>query len=345
MARLLAPLPLALISLLVPAAALAEGKAPSLPRDAKVAAKPVTKRAPTAMHTTPIAVPERPRTKAATLAVAAPTTDAKAAENKVETKVVAKSDAKDPKKVEATKPKPPCLREPVRILRGLEEDQFSLTRCDGSPVADGVARLSILARPGSAAKPTLPMSVLEKAPGQDLAPGIRKLEPKLAVLLQSVVDHFGKTAGAVGGLKVFVVSGYRPASAGSYHATGRALDFSIPGVRNEDLVAFCKTLPDAGCGYYPNSSFVHMDAREGGTGHVSWIDASGPGEPARYVSAWPPVREPDLPVDATAKLDLPALPADVTTMPTTTDVPIGATKAGEATDRVAQDDLLGALTP
>jgi hypothetical protein len=28
--------------------------------------------------------------------------------------------------------------------------------------------------------------------------------------------------------------------------------------------------------------------REPGTGHVSWIDASGPGEAARYVTAWPP---------------------------------------------------------
>lgn len=54
------------------------------------------------------------------------------------------------------------------------------------------------------------------------------------------------------------------------------------------MVAFCKTLADTGCGFYPNSSFVHIDVREPGAGHVSWIDASGPGETPRYVSVWPP---------------------------------------------------------
>jgi hypothetical protein len=62
----------------------------------------------------------------------------------------------------------------------------------------------------------------------------------------------------------------------------------VTGVSNEELVAFCKTLSDTGCGYYPNSSFVHVDVRLPGTGSVSWIDASGPGEPPRYVTQWPP---------------------------------------------------------
>jgi hypothetical protein len=99
--------------------------------------------------------------------------------------------------------------------------------------------------------------------------------------LQRVVDHFGARS-------VTVVSGYRPASLGSFHQSARALDFHLAGVRNEALVAFCRTLPDTGCGYYPNSSFVHMDVRPEGTGHVFWIDASGPGEPAQYVASWPP---------------------------------------------------------
>jgi hypothetical protein len=59
-------------------------------------------------------------------------------------------------------------------------------------------------------------------------------------------------------------------------------------------VAFCRGLRDTGCGYYPNSSFVHFDVRPGGTGHVYWIDASGPGEAARYVSSWPPPRDEPL---------------------------------------------------
>ena len=48
------------------------------------------------------------------------------------------------------------------------------------------------------------------------------------------------------------------------HSTGRAMDFRIDGVKNEDVVAFCKTINDTGCGFYPNSSFVHMDVREAG---------------------------------------------------------------------------------
>jgi hypothetical protein len=65
----------------------------------------------------------------------------------------------------------------------------------------------------------------------------------------------------------------------------------VAGVSNEELVAFCKTLPDTGCGYYPNSSFVHVDVRNPGTGSVTWIDSSGPGEAPHYVKQWPPPPE------------------------------------------------------
>jgi hypothetical protein len=60
---------------------------------------------------------------------------------------------------------------------------------------------------------------------------------------------------------------------------GRALDFRIRGVRNEELWAFCRTLRNAGCGYYPNSTFVHLDVRES---KAFWIDRSRPGEPPQY---------------------------------------------------------------
>ncbi len=87
------------------------------------------------------------------------------------------------------------------------------------------------------------------------------------------------------------MSGYRPQSRGSQHQTARALDLRVAGVRNEELVAFCKTLTDTACGYYPNSSFVHVDVRNPGTGSVTWIDASGPHEAPRYVKQWPPPPE------------------------------------------------------
>ena len=294
MARFTA-LPLALVSLfLAHSPAFAESKPPS--DGAKQAKRP-----PTAMHTTTLTVPSRH---------AAPAPDAKPA-------------PKDDKKA-ATKPKPPCLRDAVTITRGVEEDRFSLTRCDGSPAPDAVAHLSILARPGSALRPSGPLPA-DRAVGTDVAPGIRKLDPKLLVKLQLIADHFQKAG--VPPQKLHVISGYRPASAGSFHATGKALDFRMDAVSNEELVSFCKTLPDTGCGYYPNSSFVHLDVRDPGAGHVAWIDASGPGEAARYVSSWPPPPEPTAPVDATAKLDLPELPmdehpADATSMAASLGVPL-----------------------
>jgi len=181
--------------------------------------------------------------------------------------------------------KKPCLNEMIEVVRGPEESRFALTKCDGSAAPLALEQLSILARAGSAAKPTEPVSALAKSTGTQIAPGIKRVDPGLLSRLQTIVTHFAKGSQHA---KVAVISGYRPKSEGSYHASAKALDFRIEGVRNEEVVAFCKTLVDTGCGYYPNSSFVHVDVRPVGTGHVSWIDASGPGESPRYVASWPP---------------------------------------------------------
>jgi hypothetical protein len=205
-----------------------------------------------------------------------------------------------------TAQKPPCMRDAIDVMRGAEEERVTLTKCDGSVAPLAVESLSILTRPGSAAKPAAPTSELAKKSGSEIAPGIRRIDARLVERLQTMIDHFAPAKGAAAP-KVFVVSGYRPASAGSFHANGRALDFRIEGVKNEELVAFCKTLPDTGCGFYPNSSFVHVDVRDAGAGHVSWIDASGPGESPKYVAAWPPPKsdgDSDLdPAHLLAKLD------------------------------------------
>ena len=200
---------------------------------------------------------------------------------------LAKVTSRTPATVSAKIAKPAlasCVHEPVEISRGTEGEKFSLTRCDGSVAPMAVERLSVLARPGSAERPA-DLTPLAKIKGAELAPGVLRIDPKLVERLQSVVDHFSKIGAA---LKITVVSGYRPSASGSYHASGRALDFRIEGVHNEALVAFCKTIPDTGCGYYPNSSFVHLDVRDPATGHVSWIDASSTGETPRYVVKWPP---------------------------------------------------------
>ena len=191
------------------------------------------------------------------------------------------------------------MKPAIEVSGAGESATFSLAKCDGEPAPLAIDQLSILARPGSAAKPKVTVDVLAKSHGTEVSPGIRRIDPRLVERIEEVVDHFRKPGSPS---KITVVSGYRPKSAGSYHQSGRAIDFRIEGVQNEDLVAFCKTLKDTGCGYYPNSVFVHMDVRNEGAGHVAWIDVSRPGEAPKYVSAWPAAGD-----DASK---LPALPAD-----------------------------------
>jgi hypothetical protein len=205
----------------------------------------------------------------------------------------------------------PCFSPTIEVMRGTEADRFSLTKCDGTLAPTALEHLSVLARPGSAGKPEKAWTELAKVKSANIAAGIRRVDAGLAARLETVIAHFtkdGKTP------RIEVISGYRPASVGSFHANGRALDFHVDGVSNEALVAFCKTLNDTGCGYYPNSSFIHMDVRPPGTGHVQWIDASGPGETPHYVSAWPAPPEPALPSDvndpAPSDEELPPLPVD-----------------------------------
>jgi len=190
-----------------------------------------------------------------------------------------------------------CLKPVVEVVTGSESASFSLAKCDGTAAPQAVDQLSILARPSSAAKPK--MDKLEKTKGPNVAPGVRRIDSRLVQRLELAIEHFAKGSQAP---RIQLVSGYRPKSAGSFHQSGRALDFRIDGVTNEALVAFCKTLPDTGCGYYPNSLFVHMDVRDAGAGHVAWVDASRPGEAPRYVSSWPP--------PASEANKLPALPAE-----------------------------------
>jgi hypothetical protein len=199
-----------------------------------------------------------------------------------EPKADAKSDGK-PRRVSARSAA--CSKDPIEMIRGPEIEKFELTKCDGTLAPLAVEHLSVLIRPGSAARPVTPLAELAKKKGNELAHGVHRIDERLATRIQSLADHFAKPGTP---LKLSVVSGVRPTSIGSMHATGRAIDFRIEGTRNEDVVAFCKTLTDTGCGFYPNSSFVHLDVRDPGAGHVSWIDASGPGESPRYVTAWPP---------------------------------------------------------
>ena len=100
-----------------------------------------------------------------------------------------------------------------------------------------------------------------------------RADQRLVRLLVMVSDRFG-------GRPLRVVSGYRTTSffEGSKHKSSRAVDFSIPGVPNEALRDYLRTIPNVGVGYYPNSSFVHLDVREYS---AYWVDHAGPGEAPR----------------------------------------------------------------
>ncbi|MGH7269064.1 MAG: YcbK family protein [Polyangiaceae bacterium] len=173
----------------------------------------------------------------------------------------------------------------MEVVAGSESATFSLTRCDGAASSTGIAQLSVLARPASAAKPKETIERLSQTRGIEIASGIRRLDARLVRRIELAVDHF-RNEGQVP--RIVLSAENKPSNKGSFHSSGRALDFRIDGVDNGALASFCKTLHDTGCGFYPNSDFVHIDARRAGAGHVAWIDVSHPGETPRYVSAWPP---------------------------------------------------------
>jgi uncharacterized protein YcbK (DUF882 family) len=101
-------------------------------------------------------------------------------------------------------------------------------------------------------------------------------DPRLVALIGVVSNHFGKPLEVVSGYRAYTPTQYTPHSR---HNFGRALDFRVQGVRNEELRDFCRTLHNTGCGYYPNSTFVHLDVRDAS---AYWVDLSRPGEPPHY---------------------------------------------------------------
>lgn len=102
------------------------------------------------------------------------------------------------------------------------------------------------------------------------------MDRRLLMLLAKVSDAFG-------GRTLRAVSGYRTTSysSESKHPLGRACDFHVLGVPNTALRDYVRTFNDVGVGYYPNSTFVHLDSRDY---DAYWVDYAGPGEPPRYAS-------------------------------------------------------------
>ena len=104
-----------------------------------------------------------------------------------------------------------------------------------------------------------------------LSPGRRSphpIAPHLLNLVYRTMLHFHAPL-------VHVISGYRADRAGSRHTQGRAIDFVIPGVSNEDLASYVQGFGFVGVGIYPNSGFVHLDVRPAS---FFWVDRSLPDE-------------------------------------------------------------------
>jgi uncharacterized protein YcbK (DUF882 family) len=104
------------------------------------------------------------------------------------------------------------------------------------------------------------------------------MSPRLVRVLYQVGRHYP-------GRRVEVVSGYRHPTVAknprSPHMQGMACDFRIPGVKNSELRDYLRrSFEKVGVGYYPNSSFVHLDMRKDRS--AFWIDYSGPGERSMY---------------------------------------------------------------
>jgi uncharacterized protein YcbK (DUF882 family) len=105
-----------------------------------------------------------------------------------------------------------------------------------------------------------------------------RIDPRLIRLIYKIGRHFD-------GKRIEVVAGYRHPRAAknpySPHKQGLACDFRVRGVSNQVLRDHLRaSYKNVGVGYYPNSSFIHLDVRKGPA--AFWIDYSGPGEKSLY---------------------------------------------------------------
>lgn len=104
------------------------------------------------------------------------------------------------------------------------------------------------------------------------------MNPRLMRLLYQTGRHWP-------GKRLEVVSGFRSPKVAknphSPHMKGLACDFRVEGIKTTELRDYLrKTFEKVGVGYYPNSTFVHLDVRKDRS--AFWIDYSGPGERAVY---------------------------------------------------------------
>ncbi len=178
---------------------------------------------------------------------------------------------------------------PVTVARydGVEQATLPLIDCEGGVAPEAIDVLSVLSRPPGTPRPALPLppEPAADAGAGEWLPNLRLVEPRLVWALQRLAEAFP-------GRKLYIMSGYRKDGHSGFHGRGRALDLFVHTVPNEQVFAVCRRLRDVGCGYYPNSKFVHVDVRPYGTDRVLWVDDSEPGRPSHYLDGFPGVLEP-----------------------------------------------------
>ncbi|MDF3065598.1 MAG: hypothetical protein K0R38_1199 [Polyangiaceae bacterium] len=150
-----------------------------------------------------------------------------------------------------------------------------------------------------------------------------RVDARLIALLADVSEHFG-------GRPMRVVSGWRDHSyfEDSRHKHSQAVDFSIAGVPNTVVRDYVRRFRNCGVGYYPNSSFVHLDVRDSA---AYWVDYAGPGEAPRSKARAEP-REKVAEADSSGPIEE-AGGADVD------ERPVGAAAAAAALPRKPGSDI------
>ncbi len=146
----------------------------------------------------------------------------------------------------------PAERGVVRVRRWGELTQARLVDAEGRVTREGLTQLAQLMRRQEEDEPALP-------------------HPRLVRLLAAISDHFG-------GRAITLVSGRRRPGGrtreSSRHVSGHATDIRVDGVPARALWDYCRSLSHTGCGFYPRSTFVHVDVREQ---PAQWVDWSQPG--------------------------------------------------------------------
>jgi uncharacterized protein YcbK (DUF882 family) len=94
------------------------------------------------------------------------------------------------------------------------------------------------------------------------------MDPRTLGLVYRIQRHFDVP-------EIRIVSGYRLPRPGSRsnHGLGRAIDFIVPGVSDEDVAKYARQFGFVGVGLYPTSQFVHLDVR---ARSYFWVDTSAP---------------------------------------------------------------------